>query len=150
MTPFVKVTTIAAALVSISGCRTEQRSAIDSAAGVAESSARSSISVINIRLGHGVNAEQRITDEDETFVPSDTIYASAHITGSVGDGSVVGRWTFPDGSMVNQDANQAAATADRLVFFIAKPGGLAVGPYTFQLLVDGREARSKAARVRAR
>ena len=148
MTPFSRVTGIAATFLFITACRTEQREAIDSAAGLAESSPRSSVSVINIRLGHGVNAEQRITDEDETFVPSDTIYASAHITGRVNGGSVVGRWTFPDGSIVNQNANEAAASADRLAFFIAKPGGLPVGAYTFQLLVDGREARSKAARVR--
>jgi hypothetical protein len=149
MTPFFKATSLGLALVLLSGCRTEQRESIDSAAGVAESSARAAISVINVRLGHGVDAERKITNEDETFVPSDTIYASVHTSGRAKEGSsVVGRWTFPDGSIVNQNANEAAAIEYRLVFFIAKPGGLPAGPYTFQILVDGREARSKAALVR--
>jgi hypothetical protein len=149
MTLFPRMATLAAALVLFVACRLEQRDDIDSAAGMVESSARGAVSVINIRLGRGVDAEERIAHEDDTFAPSDTIYAAVHTSGSSEDGpSVVGRWTFPDGSIVNQNANAAPTSADRLVFFIAKPGGLPVGIYTFQVLVAGREARSKAARVR--
>jgi hypothetical protein len=148
MTPFSRATSFATAFVLLSACNTEQRAEIDSAAGVAESSARAAIAVINLDMGRRVDAERKIVDEADTFAPSDTIYASVHTSGSAAEGSpVVGRWTFPDGSIVNQNADGAAATMDRLVFFIAKPGGLPAGNYTFQILVDGREVRSKAVRV---
>jgi hypothetical protein len=142
------VISFAAGLMLLSACSTEQRSTIDSAAGAAESSARAALAVISIDLGRHIDAENKIPDDTDTFAPSDTIYASVQTSGTAETGSsVVGRWTFPDGSMVNQNANEAATTADRLVFFIAKPGGLPSGNYTFQILVNDREVRSKAARV---
>ena len=148
MTLLLRTTSLAAGLMILSACSTEDRGAIDSAAGAAESSARAALAVINIDLGRRVDAENKIPDDTDTFAPSDSIYASVQTSGTAEEGSsVVGRWTFPDGSMVNQNANEAATTADRLVFFIAKPGGLPTGNYTFQILVNGREVRSKAARV---
>ena len=148
MSPSHRVITLAAVFVVSAACSTEQRSTIDSAAGAAESSARAALSVINIDLGRQVDAENKIPDDTDTFAPSDTIYASVQTSGTAEEGSsVVGRWTFPDGSIVNQNANEAATSADRLVFFIAKPGGLPTGNYTFQILVNDREVRSKAARV---
>lgn len=148
MTLLRRTTRVAAGLILVSACSTEQRGSIDSAAGTAESSARAALSVINIDLGRHVDAENKIPDDTDTFAPSDTIYASVQTSGTAEEGSsVVGRWTFPDGSMVNQNVNEAATSANRLVFFIAKPGGLATGNYTFQILVNDREVRSKAARV---
>jgi hypothetical protein len=142
------VISFAAGLMLLSACSTEQRSTIDSAAGAAESSARAALAVVSIDLGRHIDAENKIPDDTDTFAPSDTIYASVQTSGTAETGSsVVGRWTFPDGSIVNQNANEAATTADRLVFFIAKPGGLPSGNYTFQILVNDREVRSKAARV---
>jgi hypothetical protein len=148
MTLFSRATTLAAGLVFLSACSTEQRGKIDSAAGAAESSARAALAVINIDLGRHVDAEKKVTDDTETFAPSDTIYASVHTSGTVEQGSsVVGRWTFPDASVINQNASEAATSQDRLVFFITKAGGLPKGNYTFQILVNDREVRSKAARV---
>lgn len=139
---------LATGLVLLSACSTEERSTIDSAAGAAESSARAALAVISIELGRRVDAESRIPDEADTFAPSDTIYASVQTSGTAEDGaSVVGRWTFPDGSVVDQNANEAAASTERLAFFIAKPNGLPAGNYTFQILVNDREVRSKAVRV---
>lgn len=148
MTLLLRRTSLATGLILLSACRTEERGAIDSAAGAAESSARAAVSVIKIDLGRRVDAENKIPDDADTFAPSDTIYASVQTSGPAEEGSsVVGRWTFPDGSVVNQNANEAAAKADRVVFFIARPGGLPTGNYTFQILVNDREVRSKAARV---
>jgi hypothetical protein len=148
MTLLLRTTSLAAGLILLSACNTEDRAKIDSAAGTAEASARAALAVINIDLGRHVNSDNKIPDDTDTFAPSDTMYASVQTSGTAEEGSsVVARWTFPDGSVVNQKASEAATSVDRLVFFIAKPGGLPVGNYTFQILVNDREVRSKAAKV---
>jgi hypothetical protein len=148
MTCLRNATGAAAILFVAFACRTEDRDTIDSAAGAAESSARNALVVISIHLGRHVDAEKKVTEDVDTFAPSDTIYASVHTSGPAGQGSsVVGLWTFPDGSAISQNASAAATSENRIAFFVTRPGGLPAGNYTFQAMIDGRETRAKAARV---
>jgi hypothetical protein len=128
MTKELRAAALAAALVAFTACTGEQRDTVDSAAGSAVDAARTTLS-----------------DKTDTFAASDTIYASVHTSGTLKEGSnVVGRWTFADGSVVDEKALGAAATKmDRTAFFITKPGGLMKGKYTFRVIVDGNEVRSK-------
>jgi hypothetical protein len=140
---------LAAVLFTVVACTPEQREKVDSAAGAAESVGRTVLSVIDVDMGRHAGADKKISDKTDTFAPSDTIFASVHMSGTAKDGAVVGRWTFPDGSVVNQNAEKPTTEDDRyLAFFIAKPGGLAPGKYTFNVLVDGRELRSKDVTVK--
>lgn len=139
-----KAAGLAAAIITVAACSAEQRDTIDSAAGAAESYARTSLSVIDVDMGRSAGADKSITNETETFSRSDTIYASVNMSGTAEDGAVVSSWTFPDSSVVDQKADSATGGTDgRLLFFITKPEGLAPGKYTFRVIVDGREVRSK-------
>ena len=145
MTKELRTATLAAALVAFTACTGEQRDTVDSAAGSAVDAARTTLSVIDVDMGRHIDAENKISDKTDTFAASDTIYASVHTSGTLKEGSnVVGRWTFADGSVVDETAlGNAATKMDRMAFFITKPGGLMKGKYTFRVIVDGNEVRSK-------
>jgi hypothetical protein len=149
MTNLFRAAGLAAALVAFTACTGEQRDTVDSAAGTALDATRATFSVIDIDMGRHIDTEKKISDKTDTFAASDTIYASVHTSGTLKDGAnVVGRWTFADGSVVDEKpAGAAATTLDRMAFFITKPGGLTKGKYTFRILVDGNEVRSKEVTV---
>jgi len=125
-------------------CTPDQRDTVDSAAGTAVDAARTALSVINVDLGKHLNAEKGIDNNEDTFAPTDTIYASVHTSGTAKEGQLTASWTFPDSSVIRQEADSSVAEGTmRQVFFITKPGGLAKGTYTFRAFVDGSEVRSK-------
>jgi hypothetical protein len=143
MPQLFKVTTIAAVLISVAACTSEQRDTVDSAAGTAEDALRTTLSVIDIDMGRHAGSDKKITDKTDDFAPTDTIFASVHMSGTSREGQVVGRWTFPDSSIVEQKADTVTQGDAYLAFFVAKPGGLTKGKYTFRVFVDGQEVRSK-------
>jgi hypothetical protein len=125
-------------------CTQSQRDRTDLAAGAVESNVRAALSVIDVDMGRKVDAERKISDKTDDFVPTDTIFASVHTTGTATSSPVEGRWTFQDGSVVDEKTDNVTTNGDaRSVFFIAKPGGLARGKYTLHVLVDGKEVRTK-------
>ena len=145
--PF-RAAALAVALVTAAACNPEQRETVDSAAGAAEDVVRASLAVLNVDMGRHATPEKDVTDETDTFAPSDTIYASIRTTGTArDDANVIGRWIFPDSSVVDNRADRTTVNDETLLFFLAKPEGLATGKYTFQVIVDGREVRSKEVTV---
>ena len=81
----------------VTACSPEQREQLDTAAGEVASVARSTLAVLKVDMGRHAGPDKKITDETATFSPSDTIYASVNTTGTAREGSIVSRWTFPDG-----------------------------------------------------
>ena len=148
MTNVLRAVGAVSLLAGLAACSQDQQSDVDSAAGSVASAAQATMSVLNIETGRTVEADRSIADETETFAPNDTIYASVITTGSAEPGTMVSRWTFPDGSVVDQPAD-SGAVAGRMLFFITKPEGLATGTYKFQVLVDGQEVRSEEVTVQA-
>lgn len=146
MTLVLRAGALAAVLAITTACSPEQRESVDTAAGTVESAARSTLAVINVNMGRHAGPDKKIVDETETFSPNDTIYASVNTTGTAREGSVVSKWTFPDSTEVEQRAD-SASTSGNLLFFIAKPDGLAKGKYIFRVLVDGRAVRSETVTV---
>lgn len=132
----------ALAVALTAACSADQRETIDSAAGSAIDVARTELAVLNLDMGKHVDAEKKVTEGTEMFAPTDTIYASVHMSGTATDGQLAAKWIFPDSSVVDQKADNLADGTQRHVFFITKPGGLPVGKYTFRVIVDGREVRN--------
>jgi hypothetical protein len=140
---------MAVVFATAAACTPEQRDTVDSAAGSAVTATRTALSIIDVDMGRHADSSEKITDKTDEFSPSDTIFASVHTSGTATEGQLTARWTFPDGSVVEDKAGSgAAATNDYAVFFITKPGGLAPGKYTFRALVDGSEVRSKDVTVK--
>lgn len=110
---------------------------------------RTALAVIDVDMGRHIDVERKISDKTDDFAPSDTIYASVHTSGTATNSPVVGRWTFQDGTMVDEktDSVTTSGTA-RTVFFIAKSTGLPSGKYTLHVIVDGKEVSSKDVTVK--
>jgi hypothetical protein len=139
----------AGAVALLMACSAEQRETIDSATGSIDSTVRGALSVISIDMGRSAGTDKKITQETDTFSASDTIYASVNTSGTVPDGAIMGRWTFPDGSNIEQQAEPVTSDTDAdLLFFLTKPEGLPTGKYTFRVIVNGREVRSEDVTVR--
>jgi hypothetical protein len=139
----------ACAVTVLMACSPEQRETLDSATGSIDSTIRGTLSVISIDMGRGAGTDRKITEETDTFSASDTIYASVNTSGTVPDGAITGRWTFPDSSNIEQQAEPVTTDTDAdLLFFLTKPEGLPTGKYTFRVIVNGREVRSEDVTVR--
>jgi len=138
----------ASLLLAANACNESRRTATDSAAGAIEGNARPTLSVVEVDFGRHVDVERKISDETDDFAPNDTIYASVHTSGTATNSPVVGRWTFQDGTVVDERTDNVTTTGDaRTVFFIANPSGLPKGKYTLHVLVDGKEVESEDATV---
>ena len=135
---------VLSALCAVAACTKEQRETVDTAAGSVESATRAALSVVDVDMGRRIGTDSTIVDKSETFTPTDTVYASVHTSGTAANGAVVGRWTFEDGSIVDEKTNTVTTSGDaRTVFRLAKSGGLSKGKYTLRVLIDGKEVRSK-------
>jgi hypothetical protein len=132
------------ALSAVAACSKQQRAKVDTATGSVESATRAALSVIDVDMGRRVAADSTITDKTDTFTPMDTVYASVHTSGTAQNGAVVGRWTFEDGSVVDEKTNTVTTSGDaRTVFRLGKSGNLSKGRYTLHVIIDGKEVRSK-------
>lgn len=132
------------ALSAVAACSRQQRAQIDTAAGSVESVTRATLSVIDVDMGRHIAADSTISDKTDTFAPADTVYASVHTSGTAQNGAVIGRWTFEDGSVVDEKTNNVTTSGDaRTVFRLGKSGNLSRGRYTLHVIVDGKEVRSK-------
>ena len=136
------------ALCALAACNKSQRATADSAAGSVASETRAVLSVIDVDMGRHVDAEKKISDKTDEFAATDTIYASVHTSGTANNGAVVGRFTGPDGAVVDEKTNTVTTEGDaRTVFSLAKPG-LTKGKYTLHIIIDGKEVRTKDVEVK--
>jgi len=136
-------------LGATAACSKPQRAKIDTAAGSVESATRAALSVIDVDMGRRLAADSTISDKTDDFTTTDTVYASVHTSGTATNGAVVGRWTFEDGSVVDEKTNTVTTNGDaRTVFRLGKSGNLSKGKYTLHLVIDGKEVRSKDVTVK--
>ena len=138
----LSIVLVLGAICGVTACNKEQRGAADSAA-------RTALSVRDVDMGRHIDADKKIRDKTDDFAPSDTIYASMHMSGTANNGAVVGRWTFQDEASVDEKTDSVTTNGDaRTVFYIVRPGGFGKGKYTLHVLIDGNEVRTKNVTVK--
>ena len=138
----LSIVLVIGAFCGVTACTKEQRATADSAA-------RTALSVIDVDMGRHADADRKITDKTDDFAPSDTIYASVHTSGTANTGAIVGRWTFEDGTIVDEKTGSVTTNGDaRTAFYIVNPTGFAKGKYTLHVLIDGKEVRTKDVTVK--
>ena len=140
----------AVALVMCVACDRSQRATADSAAGAVSSNFGTALAVIDVDMGRHIDTEKQISEKTDDFAPTDTIYGSVHTSGTATNRTLVGRWTYQDGTLVDEKTDTVATNSGggRTVFYISRPGGLAAGKYTLHVLVDGKEVRAKEVTVK--
>src|SRR5690606_19029875 len=102
------------------------------------------LAVDEIRIGNAIGADRRVTNETDDFRPTETIYASVRTTGTAQNASLVARWTYQDGQVVNEETQTIAPSGSEVTeFHISNPSGWPTGDYKLTVLLDGREVGSK-------
>lgn len=116
------------------------------AAGTIESA--TALEVTEVRLGKAIDGAQRVTDETDDFNPGDMVYASVATSGAATGATVMARWTFEDGEVMDETTVSISPTGDAVTaFHISQPDGLPVGDYRVEVTVNGESAETKDFRV---
>ena len=101
-----------------------------------------------IDLGKSVDADKKVTQPTSTFAPSDTIYASVATAGSSASTTLVARWTYQDGQLVNEETQTIAPTGPAVTeFHLSKPDGFPAGSYQVEVIANGASAGKRAFQV---
>lgn len=101
------------------------------------------VAVADFDLGRAVS-NARVTDKTDDFRATDTIYASVRTTGTSASSTVMARWTFEDGQVVQESSQAIAPTGEAFTeFHISKPGGLPKGKYKVEVFLDNKSAGTK-------
>ena len=139
------LTAVAVAVLALSACSKEkQESTGDVTPGAAAPApATSTVAVAEIDLGRAI-ANKRISDKTDDFKATDTVYTSVHTTGTSTASTIMARWTFEDGQVVEESTQNIAPSGDEYTeFHISKPGGLPKGKYKVEVFLDSKSAGTK-------
>lgn len=145
------LTAAALTLSAVVACSREKRaeSSGDVTPGAAATTpATSTVRVADIDVGRAMS-DARITDKTDNPKANDTVYVSVHTTGSSPSATVMARWTFQDGQVVQESSQSIAPTGDAYTeFHISKPGGLPKGKYKVEVFLDNQSAGTKEFEVK--
>jgi hypothetical protein len=127
-------------LAAAAGCSKKD----DTGAAGSTATATQPLRVTGVQLGRAVGSDMRVTDETDDFKPNDTIYASVATDGTSPNATLMARWTYQDGQVVDTTSrsispNAASATE----FHVSKPGGWPKGNYKVEILLNGAVTQSK-------
>jgi hypothetical protein len=146
-----RISLAAFALVAVA-CSKESAPAADTttaATAVPTPDMPAALAVIDIDMGRKLDAEKKIADKTDDFMPKDTIFASVHTSGAANNAAVIGKWTFEDGTVVDSTTQMVSPTGDAYTaFHIAKATGFPKGKYTVHIFIDGKEVRTKDVTVK--
>lgn len=107
------------------------------------------LAVSSVDLGRAVDPGKRVVTPLATFGIRDTIYASVATTGAASSASLVAKWTYETGQLVDSTAVTIAPTGPAVTeFHIIKPTGWPVGKYQVAILLDGSLAAQKEFEVK--
>jgi flagellar hook assembly protein FlgD len=137
--------TTALAFAAFTACNKEQKVAGgDVTPGAAATTpAASTVAIADVDVGKAVS-NARVTDKTNDFKPADTVYTSVHTTGSASAATVMARWTFQDGQVVQESSQSIAPSGDAYTeFHISKPSGLPKGKYKVEVFLDSKSAGTK-------
>jgi hypothetical protein len=136
------------ALATVAACKkTEPATDTTSSAGAVVTPP--TVTVADVDIGKKIGPDKKIIDKTDDFSPTDSIYASVHTTGSSPSTSLTARWTFENGTVVDERSETITPSGDTYTeFHIVKPGGWPKGKYTLHVLLDGREVQTKEVTVK--
>ena len=136
---------VAFAVVALGACsKDKNESAGDVTPGAgATTPVTPTVAVTDVDLGRAIS-DKRVSDKTDDFKGTDTVYASVHTTGTASAATLMARWTFEDGQIVDESSQSIAPSGDAYTeFHISKPGGLPKGKYKVEVFLDNKSAGTK-------
>ncbi len=111
--------------------------------GTASAPPAAAVNVADVDLGKSAQ-NARITDKTTDFKATDTVYASVHTTGSSPNTTLMARWTYEDGQVVDESSQAIAPSGDAYTeFHISKADGLPKVKYQVEVFLDGKSTATK-------
>jgi hypothetical protein len=105
---------------------------------------------VDTHIGKSLTADnQRIRDIEDSFQPTETIYAVVDVPGSR-EGTLRVRWVFGAMETLREQSMMIQANTHSYLFQLdPKDGGHSVGDYRLEVYVDDAQADSENFRVQA-
>jgi hypothetical protein len=100
--------------------------------------------VSDVKLGKSLNTDKTIKDNTDDFGVRDTIYASVKTEGSATGATLMARWTFQDGQVVEEQTQTINATGDSITeFHVMKATAWPKGTYKLAIMLNGTEVETE-------
>jgi hypothetical protein len=141
---------LAVLALALGGCKRAEESAPSAPAPATPPVSSAGVfRVVSVDVGDAIDGGKRIPAPVAQFAPSDTVYASVATEGAAPRVTIVARWTYEDGQLVNESTQVIAPTGPAATeFHIAKPSGLPSGKYKVEVTADGKLAGSREFEVK--
>ncbi len=142
-----------AAMVALSACKKDNAQSVSdtlaSMAGTEATAMSTALEVRDIELGRSIGADNKIADGTSDFKASDTIIAVVETHGAANGASLVARWTYEDGQLVEEQTQTVTSTEGTAYthFRISKPSGWPVGSYKVTVSLNNAEVGSEDFKV---
>lgn len=106
------------------------------------------VRVTDVDLGLRVGSDKRVTDQTDSFRPSETVYVSVRTEGTVPSAILKTRWTFQGGQVV-QESSQTIAPKGTTVteFHVSNPKGWPKGSYQVEVFLNGSSVETESFKV---
>ncbi len=106
------------------------------------------VRVTDVDLGLRVGSDKRVTDQTDSFRPSETVYVSVRTEGTVPSAVLKARWTFQGGQVV-QESSQTIAPKGTTVteFHVSNPKGWPKGSYQVEVFLNGSSVETESFKV---
>ena len=142
---------MALALLALSACSKKEE--VPPPPPVAAPVAPPAAIVSTIETGKHLGANNRVAEATTTFAPKDTMYLSVVSENSTPTTSMIAKWTYQTGQLVDSTMQMVARTDTTnpsavTEFHISKPKGWPVGKYKVELWMNGASVGSKDLEVK--
>jgi hypothetical protein len=102
------------------------------------------VHVTQVDLGSSVGPDKRVTAPKLEFTPTEPFYASVVTEGTAATATLVARWTFENGELVNESMQTLSPSGTAVTeFHISKPDGWPRGKYQVEILLNGVSTQTK-------
>ncbi len=132
---------LAVAVIATAGCNKKEANV--PAADSTTMRPAQAVQVNSVDVGRSVGADMRVTGSGTEFASRDTIYASVATSGT-GPATLVARWSFEDGQVVDSTSRSISPMSDAVTeFHITKPSAWPKGKYRVEVMLNGQVAGSQ-------
>lgn len=110
--------------------------------------AAQSLTVTDVNLGSSINSDRSVSAPASNFAPTDTIYASVATEGAGSGATLMARWLYEDGQVVDESSQSISPTGLAITeFHISMPNGFPTGDYTVEILLNGERVETESFEV---
>ncbi|HWN82229.1 MAG TPA: hypothetical protein VNM87_09055 [Candidatus Udaeobacter sp.] len=134
---------LALAVIAFPACQKKEKPAAAPPATTPPPANATVPAVTGVELGKAIQANKRVVMAQNTFAPADTIYAVVMTEGIADSATLIARWTYEDGQLVDESTQSIMMSGPaNTEFHIMKPNGWPAGKYQVQISLNGTPAKS--------